>query len=67
MNNFRKFLLDDLTGPEIAGLLMEHLHGIVLNSPPESIHALNLGKLRKTEITFWSAWDGNELLGCGGH
>ncbi|MDR7235791.1 putative acetyltransferase [Neobacillus drentensis] len=38
---------------------------MTLNSPPESIHALNLDQLRKPEITFWSAWKGKELLGCG--
>jgi putative acetyltransferase len=34
-------------------------------SPPESIHALDLDELRKPEITFWTAWSGNALLGCG--
>jgi putative acetyltransferase len=34
-------------------------------SPPESVHALDLEKLRKPEITFWSAWEGPLLLGCG--
>ncbi|PLS01475.1 GNAT family N-acetyltransferase [Neobacillus cucumis] len=57
--------IDDLTGPEVAELIREHLHSMTLNSPPESIHALGLEKLRKPEITFWSAWDGQELLGCG--
>ncbi len=36
-----------------------------LYSPPESKHALDLEALRKPEITFWSAWEGNELVGCG--
>jgi putative acetyltransferase len=56
---------DDLTGMEIAELIREHLHGMMLNSPPESIHALNLEQLRKPNITFWSAWEDYELLGCG--
>ena len=34
-------------------------------SPPESVHALDLDKLRRPEITFWTAWRGKELLGCG--
>ena len=38
---------------------------MTLNSPPESIHALNLGQLQSSEITFWSAWKENELVGCG--
>jgi putative acetyltransferase len=56
---------DDLSGPEIAALLREHLHGMTLHSPPESIHALDLDALKKPGITFWTAWDGPELLGCG--
>ncbi len=57
--------IDDLSGPEIAQLLNEHLQDMALHSPPESIHALDLDALRKPEITFWTAWDGAELLGCG--
>ncbi|MED4228025.1 GNAT family N-acetyltransferase [Neobacillus cucumis] len=57
--------IDNLTGPEIAELIREHLHGMTFNSPPESIHALNLEQLRRPEITFWSAWEGQDLLGCG--
>ncbi|MFS0882611.1 GNAT family N-acetyltransferase [Bacillus sp. 7586-K] len=57
--------IDDLTGPEVAQLIMEHLQGMKLNSPPESIHALNLEQLRQPNITFWSAWNGKDLLGCG--
>ena len=34
-------------------------------SPPESVHALDLDGLRRPEITFWTVWSGNELLGCG--
>lgn len=34
-------------------------------SPPESVHALDLERLRRPEITFWSAWEGPLLLGCG--
>lgn len=60
-----KIKVDDLNGPEVAGLLGEHLRGMALHSPPESIHALDLEALRKPEITFWSLWDGAELMGCG--
>ena len=57
--------LDDLRGSEIARLLHEHLHSMTLYSPPESIHALDLDALRQPEITFWSVWQGTELMGCG--
>jgi len=57
--------VDDLTGIEVAKLICEHLQGMTQNSPPESIHALNLEGLKKPEITFWSVWEHSELVGCG--
>ena len=57
--------IDDLRGPEIQQLLQEHLHSMTLYSPPESIHALDFDELRRPEVTFWSAWEQGELLGCG--
>ena len=57
--------IDDLTGPEVANLVNEHLIGMSQNSPSESIHALNLEQLKSPDITFWSAWEGNEIVGCG--
>jgi putative acetyltransferase len=57
---------DDLNGPEIRALLEEHLRNMHELSPPESVHALDLAKLRRPDITFWTAWsDDGELLGCG--
>ena len=60
-----KIEIDDLSRPEIHALLNEHLQSMYELSPPESVHALDLGKLRKPDITFWSAWEGPVLLGCG--
>ena len=57
--------IDDLFGPEIQVLMQEHLDSMKLYSPPESIHALDMDALRKPEITFWTAWENGELLGCG--
>lgn len=57
--------VDDLRGPEIHQLLREHLQSMALHSPPESVHALDIEALRQPEITFWTAWEGAELLGCG--
>ncbi|TXC92918.1 GNAT family N-acetyltransferase [Metabacillus litoralis] len=57
--------IDDLSGNEVAVLISEHLQGMTEHSPPESIHALDLSQLKKPDITFWSAWEGNDLLGCG--
>jgi putative acetyltransferase len=60
-----KIKRDDLTGSEIQTFLREHLDDMQRNSPPESVHALDIDQLRKPEITFWSAWNETELLGCG--
>ncbi len=56
---------DDLTGKKIADLLREHLENMHEITPPESVHALDLETLRSPDITFWTAWEGDELLGCG--
>lgn len=60
-----KIVVDDLSGPEIAGFLKEHLDDMKKVSPPESKHALDLDGLRRPEITFWTVWDGSMLVGCG--
>lgn len=57
--------IDDLRGPEIKALLEEHLRHMHELSPPESVHALDLDKLRQPDITFWTIWDGEQLMGCG--
>lgn len=57
--------IDDLSGPEIARLLQEHLDEMFLHSPPESVHALDLETLRRPEITFWTVWKDGALMGCG--
>ncbi len=60
-----KIEIDDLTRPAVHALLTEHLRGMHALGPPESVHALDLAGLRRPEITFWTAWDGDLLLGCG--
>ncbi len=56
---------DDLTGEKITALLREHLEHMHEITPPESIHALGVDALRSPGVTFWSVWEGDDLLGCG--
>lgn len=56
---------DDLQDPLVHALLREHLAGVALHSPPESIHALDLDGLRAPGMSFWTVWDGEDLLACG--
>ncbi|MEW2619057.1 GNAT family N-acetyltransferase [Streptomyces sp. NPDC048106] len=60
-----KIVVDDLSGPQIAGFLAEHVQQMRSITPVESKHALDLDELRKPEITFWSVMDGDSLVGCG--
>jgi len=57
--------VDDLTGPEVIALLQAHLDYCRASSPPESVHALDLDGLRAPNVTFWSIWDGQHIVGCG--
>jgi putative acetyltransferase len=56
---------DDLSRAPVQALLREHLANMHELSPPESVHALDLDKLRAPDITFWTVWEGDTLLGCG--
>jgi len=60
-----KIVVDDLSGPEIARFLEEHVREMRSVSPPESKHALDLDGLRGPEVTFWSVLDAGTLVGCG--
>lgn len=56
--------LDPLQDQAVIGLLSEHLADMHANSPPESVHALDVAALRLPNITFWSAREAGGILGC---
>ncbi|MEV4296355.1 GNAT family N-acetyltransferase [Microbispora rosea] len=56
---------DDLSGPQIAEFLREHVGEMRSITPLESKHALDLDALRTPEVTFWSVMDGDTVVGCG--
>lgn len=56
---------DNVTHPAVIALLDEHLRDMHAASPPESVHALDYDELRANDVSFWTAWEGDELLGCG--
>ena len=60
-----KIKLDDFTDKRTIELISTHLAGMAENSPSESIHALNVAGLKQNEITFYSAWENDEIMGCG--
>jgi len=60
-----RVVVDDLSGPDVAALLADHLAAMHEITPAESVHALDLSGLRAPGVTFWSARVGDDLAGCG--
>lgn len=56
---------DPLESPQVLALLREHLDSLAPTAPAESRHALDLGGLRRADVTFWCVWDGTALAGFG--
>jgi putative acetyltransferase len=54
--------LDD---PRVQALLAYHLRAAHGQSPPESVHALDLAGLESPDVRFWSAWEGEQVVGIG--
>ena len=54
--------LDD---PRVIALLHTHRTRARAETAPGSSHALDLAGLRAPEVTFWSAWEGDAVLGIG--
>jgi putative acetyltransferase len=57
--------IDDLSSPEVVALVHEHVGGMRDSSPPGHSFALAVDGLKRPDVTFWSAWRGAELCGCG--
>ncbi|MEP3227349.1 MAG: GNAT family N-acetyltransferase [Parasphingorhabdus sp.] len=57
--------LDNLTRPVVLDLLANHLSGMQGNSPPGSVYALDLSGLKAPDVSVWTAWDEDVLMGVG--
>lgn len=56
--------LDDLSRPDVLALLEEHLKNMYEVSPPDQVFAFDASKLKSPDISLWTAWNGEMLLGC---
>jgi len=56
--------IDDVSRPQVLALLEEHLRNMYELSPPEHVFAFDAARLRQPGIVFWTAWEGDVLLGC---
>lgn len=55
----------DLSDPRVLELLHTHLTSARAATAPGSAHALDASGLRSADISFWTIWDNETLLGCG--
>ena len=55
----------DFEDARVKALLARHLEGMHANSPPGHVFALDWSGLQKPEISFYTLWEGDELLGFG--
>jgi putative acetyltransferase len=55
----------DFADSRVLSLLREHLEGMHANSPPDSVYALDFSGLQAQDISFFTAWRDELLLGCG--
>ena len=49
---------------QVIKLLKEHIIDMYATSPEECVHTLNINALQSETIKFWSAWRGDEAVGC---
>jgi putative acetyltransferase len=56
--------VDDLSSPATITFLEDHVTQLRSLTPPESTHALDLDGLRAPGVVFWSARDGDQVVGC---
>jgi len=54
--------LDD---PRVVALLRHHIATAAAQTEAGSAHALDVSGLRAPGVDFWSAWDGDDLVGTG--
>lgn len=60
-----EFEVDDLSRAEVHALIRRHLAGMHENSPACSVHALDIDKLRRPDVTFWTGWVRDNLAVMG--
>lgn len=57
--------LDNLSRTAVQALIRTHLEHAADHTPKANIKALDLAGLKSPDVTLWTAWDEDTLLGCG--
>lgn len=60
-----RIIQGDLSDPRVVDLLQIHLTSARAETAPGSAHAMDLTELQSSDISFWTIWDDETLLGFG--
>jgi putative acetyltransferase len=60
-----RIVLGDFSDPRVTDLLRIHLTTARAQTAPGSAHALDVDGLQVPDITFWTIWEDETLLGVG--
>ena len=60
-----RIIRGDFGDPRVAALLRVHVTQARAQTAPGSAHALDLDGLRSPEISFWTMWEDETLMGIG--
>jgi putative acetyltransferase len=60
-----RIIQGDLCDRRVVGLLHIHLTRARAETAPGSAHALDLTELQSPDISFWTIWDDETLVGVG--
>lgn len=55
----------DFSDPRVLDLIREHFTGMHASSPPGTAYVLDLSGLQQPTISFFTIWEGDDVLGCG--
>ncbi len=56
---------DDLTSSKVIALLKAHHAEAQTQVSKAASHIFSVEKLKHPDVTFWTVWDGQALMGCG--
>ncbi len=60
-----RIIRGDFSDPRVVDLLSIHVTSAHAETAPGSAHALDLTRLQSPDISFWTIWDDETLLGTG--
>jgi putative acetyltransferase len=60
-----RIIQGDFSDPRVVDLLHIHLTSARAETAPGSAHAMDLATLQAPDVSFWTIWDDETLLGVG--